>query len=357
MNRTNELIDDLYASLYGGGYTASPIAFVNGQPVLEYYKSFSVVNSHGYVESHADWNDLMYSPAADIQGIIDDLAGASPFYPGDVFSVVFKNGTSLPDQTWLAVLNDFNNEGAVSSVSEFYDTFVAFQSDIESTQNAKHKRAAASTTAAQATAAATTTAAQASATSALPRYWLNTAYPEDPFVSQADLGGSGVLTGYLLDDEYSTAVLSLPSFDVYDDGITSFGPTIATFLEQSKAQGASKVVIDLQQNYGGRRLLAADTFKHFFPTIDPFGGSRERAHDTANLLGEIYTGFYNSHLSSFNDSDIEYFAQSAWVASDFVNAATGDEFASWSEYFGPHEDRLDLFTTIVCDAFFFFFLI
>lgn len=347
MNRTNEVIDDLYTSLNGGGYTASPIATVNGQPALEFYKSFSVVNSHGYVESHADWNDLMYSPAADIQGIIDDFAGASPFYPGDVFSIIFKNGTSLPEQTWLAVLNDFNNEGAVSSVSEFYDTFVAFQENIGSTENSNNKRAATSTTAAEAT-AATTTAAQASATSALPRYWLNTAYPVDPFVSQADLGGSGVLTGYLLDD--SIAILSLPSFDVYGDGVTSFGPTIATFLEQSKTLGASRILIDLQQNYGGQRLLAVDTFKHFFSTVDPFGGSRERAHDTANILGEIYTGYYNSHLSSFNDSDVDYFAQSVWVASEFVNAATGDEFTSWPEYFGPHEDRLDLFTTIVCYA-------
>ena len=343
MDRANEVIDDLYTSLNGGGYNASPIATVNGQPAIEFYKSFSVVNSHGYVESHADWNDLMYSPAADIQGIVDDLAGASPFYPGDVFSIIFKNGTTLPDQTWLAVLNDYNNEGAVSSVSEFYDTFVAYQSDIGSTQNLKNKRAAASTTAAEA--AATATSTHASATSAPPKYWRNTAYPADPFISQADLGGSGVLTGYFLDD--STAVLSIPSFDVYDDGITSFGRTIATFLEQSKTRGASRILIDLQQNYGGRRLLAVDTFKHFFPTINPFGGSRERAHDTANVLGAIYTGYYNSHLSSFNDSDIDYFAQSAWVASDFVNAATGHEFTSWAEYFGPHEDRLDLFTTIV----------
>ena len=347
MNQTNELIDDLFTSLNDGGYTASPIATVNGQPALEFYKSFSIVNSHGYVESHADWNDLMYSPAADILGIVDDFAGVSPFYPGDVFDIFFKNGTSLPEQPWLAVLNDFNNEGAVSSVSEFYDTFVAFQENIGTTENSKTKRAATSTTAAEAT-AATTTAARASATSALPKYWLNTAYPDDPFVSQADLGGSGVLTGYLLND--STAVLSLPSFDVYGDGVTSFGPTIATFLEQSKKLGASRVLIDLQQNYGGQRLLAVDTFKHFFPTIDPFGGSRERAHDTANVLGEIYTGYYNSHLSSFNDSDVDYFAQSVWVASEFVNAATGDEFASWPEYFGPHEDRLDLFTTIVCYA-------
>ena len=77
------------------GYTASPIATVNGQDVLEYYKNFAAVNSQGYLEPHADWNNLMYSPAAEIQGIVNALTGSSPFYPGDVLSLVLKNGTPV----------------------------------------------------------------------------------------------------------------------------------------------------------------------------------------------------------------------------------------------------------------------
>ena len=332
-DRTNLREADLVASLHDD-YTASPIATVNGQPVIEYYKNFAAVNSQGYIDPHADWNNLMYSPAADIQGLVNAYTGSSPFYPGDVFSLVLENGTGIGDWTWVAVLNDLNDEGAVSNVSEFYETFVAFDGSSSLAQNSKKRRG---------TLAATAT--QTSKPSATPTSWTNPAYPEDPFVTQPNLGNGGVLTGYLVED--STAILSIPSFDVYGDDVTSFSITVSQFLTKSKALRAKKVIIDLQQNYGGSKLLATDTFKRFFPAIDPYGGSRERAHDIADALGNTYTNYYESHLHSLNDSFVNYFSQSFWVAPTYLNAATGQNFATWAEYFGPHEDRLDYFTTTV----------
>lgn len=325
------LTDDLYESKHGN-YTASPIATVNGQPVLEFYENFAKVNSQGYLEPHADWNSLMYSPAADIQGLVNALAGSSPFYPGDAIGLVLKNGTPIDQWRWMAVLNDPDNEGVVSSSSEFYDTFVVYDSVETSNQTSKRKRAA-----------TTTTATESSNPSATAEPWSNLAYPGDPFISQPNLENGGVITGYLIED--STAVLSIPSFDVYDDDLTTFSPTIGSFITNSKRLGAKKVVIDLQQNYGGRKLLAIDTFKHFFPDIDPYGGSRERAHSKANLLGEIYTGYYNTNVHGLNESDLDYLSQSIWVAPNYLDARTEQNFASWNEYFGPHEERLDNFTT------------
>ena len=318
------------------GYKPSPIATVNGQDVLEYYRNFAAVNSQGYLEPHADWNNLMYSPAAEIQGIVNALTGSSPFYPGDVLSLVFKNGTSVTNLKWMAVLNDLNDQGAVSTASEFYDTFVAYNSLATPTQSSRKKRAA-----------ATATATESSTPSATLNAWTNPAYPPNPFVSQTNLGAGdgGVITGYLIGD--SIAILSIPSFDVYDGGLSSFSATIGTFLEKSKALGAKKIVIDLQQNYGGRRLLATDTFKHFFPNIDPFGGSRERIHATANVLGSIYTDYYSTNLHKLNESVTDYLSQSIWVAPNSLDATTGREFTSWDEYFSPHEDRLDFFSTTV----------
>ncbi len=57
----------LVCVLLNDGHTASPIATINGQPVLEYYRKFSVMKTLGYLEAHADWGNLMYSPVADIE--------------------------------------------------------------------------------------------------------------------------------------------------------------------------------------------------------------------------------------------------------------------------------------------------
>ena len=279
----------------------------------------------------------MYSPAADIQGVVRTFSGSSPFYPGDVLDVIFENGTTIGDWKWLAVLNDVNDAGAVSSVSEFYDSFVAYKPLTSSSTDLKKRQSETGST-----------ETQDPVPSATSTPWSNEAYPGDPIVSEPNLGNGGIVTGYLIDAK--TAVLSIPSFDVYDEDVTAFSATIGIFLKKSKALGATKVLIDLQQNYGGSRLLATDTFKHFFPAIDPYSGSRERAHKTADVLGNTYTRYYKSNLGTLNESFVDYLSADPWVAPNFLNAATGHPFETWAEYFGPHEDRLDYFTTIVSNS-------
>ncbi|KAL8996312.1 MAG: hypothetical protein Q9169_004151 [Polycauliona sp. 2 TL-2023] len=329
------IADDLFESLFSD-YTASPIATVNGQPALEYYSDFAARNSLGYLDPHADWNNLMYSPAGEIQGLVSDYTGQTPFYPGEVFSIVLENGTAIGDWTWLAVLNNLQDAGTVSSISEFYSTFVAYDAseDVDGVLK-KKKRAPESTT--------TATAAPTAAPSLSPNSWSDSAYPADPFVSQKNLGSGGVLSGYLIED--STAVLSIPSFNILEDDIEDFSATVARFLKESKSRGARRILIDLQQNYGGVRLLAGNTFQQFFPSVDPYAGSRGRANNIADTLGNTYTKYYNSHRTGFNQSFSDYFAQSLWVAPNFLNAVTNRAFTTWAEYFGPHGDRLDQFTT------------
>jgi hypothetical protein len=93
--------------------------------------------------------------------------------------------------------------------------------------------------------------------------WDDSAYPRNTIVHQRDLGSSGTLTGYLLDD-ISTAVLSIPSFD---SDIDSFSGVIVNFIE--RAEGADKVIIDLQQNTGGQVALALDAYRQVWPSRDP----------------------------------------------------------------------------------------
>lgn len=58
------------------------------------------------------------------------------------------------------------------------------------------------------------------------------------------------MTGYFLKD-ISTAVLSIPTFEMLDNDIKTFSDTVGKFLGASRAAGMQKVLIDLQQNLGG----------------------------------------------------------------------------------------------------------
>lgn len=254
------MVDHLLAARQSGGqWNASAISTVNGEPAIDFFTQFAAENSQGYLEPHADWNNLMYSPAADIQGLVNAFDGSSPFYPGDVFSLVLENGTGVPDLQWLAVINDLSDVVSVANYSEFYSYFVVDDYSYYSSQSARRMKRDSVTT----TATALTSTATASESSAIPSQtsWSDPSFPMDPAYPQnpviSDFGDGGVISGYFLDS--ATGVLSIPNFS--PDDVMVFSATVAAFLQRSKAAGMKKIVIDLQQNWGGRTLLATDTFK------------------------------------------------------------------------------------------------
>jgi hypothetical protein len=151
-------------------------------------------------------------------------------------------------------------------------------------------------------------------------------------------------TGYFLNST-SISVLSIPSFDEYGNATNTFQDTIKQFITQSKAAGLQKVVIDLQQNIRGQGILAIDTFKHFFPNIDPFAGSRMRSHTSADVMGETMTNYWNT----LNSAEDNYYllAANEWVALNHLDANTNESLTSWAEFFGPHLYDGDNFTTTV----------
>lgn len=169
---------------------------------------------------------------------------------------------------------------------------------------------AASSTYASDSSAATSTYASAEPTQA--SWGPGSGYPENPAIVQPDLGlyGGGSLSGYFFQDS-SLAVLSMPSFQETGDAIDSFSRTVAQFLVDSKAAGMQKVLIDLQQNYGGDTLLAFDTFKRFFPQINPYGGSWLRAHPAANIIGDTITSYWDGLTP--DDDDYYNLVNNEWV--------------------------------------------
>ena len=105
----------------------------------------------------------------------------------------------------------------------------------------------------------------------------------------------------------------------------------------------TKIIVDLQQNYGGDVLLATDAFKQFFPPIDPFGGSRLRSFKYSDALGTTFTQYYSDN--SLNQSYAETFLDIPWAVLDYIEN-NNQNFTSWPEFFGPHRDHGDFFSTV-----------
>ena len=320
------LIDELLASRREG-WTASPIITINDVEVVEYLTEFAALNSIGMVEPHADWNQLMDSPALDIQGVYSTFAGVATFYPGDRLHFGRRNG-SVYETRWWALYNSPGDTGPLITGGDFYNFFVLGFYPASYDPSSFND---------------TSDDPSSSVSDTYSWYEISDAYPEYADLAQPDLAvdGAGILTAYFLHD-ISTAVISIPSFYEYGDAIGTFQNFTSDFVNKAQQQGMTKVIIDLQQNGGGDTVLAFDTFKKLFPRTEPFAGSRMRAHDKADVLGSAITGYWeNPDIDEYLEWTL---AADEWVATDRLNAETGQNFSSWAEFFGPRTYNGDNFT-------------
>ena len=325
------------------GYPIAPLKSINGTPVVDWLEQFARDQSFGMVEPDADWNQLMNSPAQYLMGGANTISGAATFYPGDALDIEYENGT-IYEWQWLALYNSPGFTGPLATGGDFYNFFVLGiePSNWETTYN-DYETQLAAYQAQQPADNSTTNDTTVSITS-----WHDTssAYPDNTIMHQANLGlyTSGYLTGYFLDD-VSTAVLSVPTFDEYGDGIDSFSQAVIDFIGNATNLTASKVIIDLQQNAGGLEALAFDMYLRFFPTRGkPKATSRMRSHPLGNTLGSTITSHFQGLQPSGEDYDT--YVASEWAVTDRINNATGNNFTSWAEFYGPLDYNQDSFSLI-----------
>lgn len=212
----------------------------------------------------------MSSPTLDIQNLYSVFEGYTTFYPGENLALTFENGTQVGPEPWVAIYNSQGETGPLATGGDFYNFFVlgfypasldlGTDSDAEGSGSEEAGVGQFLAVGSPTNTSSISSGASSTSATATPSSWNNAAYPEFPDVAQADLGTSGVLTGYFLDD-ISTAVLSIPSFLAFGDAVVTFSDTIGEFLKRSKKAGMKKVLVDLQQNAGGINLLAVDAFK------------------------------------------------------------------------------------------------
>ncbi|KAK7985781.1 Peptidase S41 family protein ustP [Apiospora saccharicola] len=287
---------------------------------------------------------MMGSPAMDIQGSVSAFAGGATFYPGDELIFTMANGTTIP-ANWVAVYNELYFTGPLATGGDFYNYFVLglLPASYDSTPLPDFFNSSSNWEA----------DFYLEDDDSFITNWtdMTPAYPADPVVAQEGLyvASDQVVTGYLL-PEISTGVLSLPTFNQFDTAKETFAAAIDEFIQNATTQGMQRVVIDLQQNWGGDVMLAFATFKMFFPQADPpFAGSHKRSHLMADVLGKTFTEYWD-RLSLDNDDEVDDklgWMGREWVVTPRINAETGDNFTSWEEYAGPVGYGGDSFSTPV----------
>lgn len=323
------VIVDVFDSRDFTTFKPSAVATINEIDAITYLSDFASEQSVGNLEPHADWNQLFYNQVQDIIRTTNTFSGSATFYPGDEIRLTFENGSKISDH-YRAIYNYPFPTGRLQTGGDFYNFFVLglLPASFNDTQ----------------TRVPTTAVSSAIPTETAPSLQY-LAFPEKPDIAQYDQDILDLiyLSGYFFDSP-SISVLSIPTFEI--PRLDDFQQNLTSYITKSKERGLKKVVIDLQNNYGGEPLLAYDAFEQFFPNIDPFGGSRMRAHTSGNVMGETIT----SYVSPLLNDGTSYEAANEWLATTRINAVTGKDYASWAEFYSPHMENDDSFTTTVCSS-------
>ncbi|KAK2015914.1 peptidase S41 family protein [Colletotrichum eremochloae] len=333
--------------------TISAVSHINGEPVIEYLTRFGALQSVGMLEPHADWNELMDHPVQDIQGIFSIFSGSSTFYPGDSLTFSFED-PSVPklETSWVAIYNNAEFTGPLETPGDFYNFFVlgllpASYYDVPLPEAFGGVSNAESPLATGNPPAAGDVPVDSAAEQETSGWYESSfgAFPPNPDIQQEDLGlyKGGILTGYFYDG-ISTGVISIPHFNQYASQIGTFSQALAGFTAGAKDRGVSRIVIDLQKNYGGSTGIALLLFREFFPGIDPFTGSQRRSHELGNSLGSAITEYWQGLEAGTRDSLL--LLADEWMIATRLNAETRRNFTSWEEYEGPRRQSEDDFSLV-----------
>ncbi|KAI9817689.1 MAG: hypothetical protein M1832_004583 [Thelocarpon impressellum] len=159
------------------------------------------------------------------------------------------------------------------------------------------------------------------------------------------------IAGYFLDGIHSdVAVLRVESFapDATSESemnpVQEFQAVVATFLARCRAEGKSKLIVDLQTNGGGVPDAEYDLFKQLFPATDPYEASMLRASPVAGAIirsvDELRT---NGGAGDTSWAEGSFF--------DFRRGTTADgtNFEGFDAFFGPYPYEGDSFTAVARD--------
>jgi hypothetical protein len=284
------------------------------QDVNKYLENLSQVGS--LQDRDALYNNLFYQLAQVSLGTLGSGTGMFSgggrgrfVYRGATTTLKFANGTTLTVENYARVL--VPSFRGVDSGETLADRFFYYGSASE--------QAEAGNTADTVSAAAVAAAASAPG------------YPAAVVPGPANL-----INGFYIDAPgyEDVAVLQVPNFVGSGVSGDSFQRVTQKFIPQAVAAGKTKLIIDLQANGGGTILQGYDMFKQLFPSANPYGASRFRAHEAIDLIGQsISTKASQAPRNARNSTFAQYQASFFDYHQDMT--VDGKSFTSWSEKFGP----------------------
>ena len=258
---------------------------MGGQDPVQYLRNFTTSNQQeGYIEEHAEWNKQMMNSVLRKNDPLAPSFNSSSIYNGDSVSVVLENGTSFTSKFWASSGYNFQ---PFNTLSDIYSSLVLNLTAGATAAPTTIQTAWPTPTDVEGFGGDSEITTTAAAEDSLPSkaLWPNKysikyldesraaseplkqwggPYPANPISVQDDLGVTGFVTGYTLDD--NLAVLSLPSFDAPGSGnqtipTIAYSNTVGDFITKATKAGAQRVVIDLQANGGGKIFLGYEIFK------------------------------------------------------------------------------------------------
>nr|OQO24371.1 hypothetical protein B0A51_06442 [Rachicladosporium sp. CCFEE 5018] len=335
---------DVLASSFGNiTYTPSPLVEINDQNSTDFLLNWSQYGS--LQDRDALWNNLFYTLAQVSLGSGGTGTGTfsgggrgARVYPGPNTKLTFANGTSVTTENFARVI--LPSFAGINTGEDIYKKYFIPPPG----QPQLVEQVASSTS--SSSSIVTTTAASTSTTSAAATTIPAPGYPSPIIREKANLNSGYFLDGEGYDD---VAVLSVPSFVGTTSDEIPFQSVNTYLINRALAENKTKLIIDVSANGGGTILQGYDLFKQLFPHILPYGGTRFRAHEAFDLIGQevsAYSALVPRSLST--NQTVQDIVSSAF---DYRTDAdiNYEPFDSWAEKFGPHAygPEPDNFTSII----------
>ncbi|KAK7702089.1 hypothetical protein SLS64_009950 [Diaporthe eres] len=313
-------VSDLRAYNNGMFTNPSPVTQINGEDAVQVLEDLSLLGA--LQDRDALYNTLFYSPAfyasnkGDWQGYFGGTGRYGNIYPNASTSLTFENGTTVDIPTIARVVGDFSN---ITDGESFY---------------AKYCSGTVPVTAVATPTPVPTPAPGGNLTGTAPL-----GYPT-PVVIASD-GSAG---GYFLPDS-DVAVLALLT---YSPAIPAeFQLAVQTLIEDAKAAGKTKLIVDVSANGGGYIFQGHDTFRQLFPQIQQDGFNRFRSNELLQIAGKQFSAAippgFNPETSD-NDTLINIWE--SYQNFRFDLNFTNQSFVSVVDKFSPETTNGDEFTPI-----------
>lgn len=321
-------------------FTASPVMLINGQNASEYLESYS--SGTVYHDADARYNTVFENPALKALGSGQDaLFRVHYVYDGPNTTLTFANDTYkiVENLATIGLQYDFSK---VKDGPSFFEAFC---------QGPHEPPRPTAYLAARASAPPMPTATPSSSPS--PRLL---GYPQPVFIQD-----SGSFSGYYpTEKNYNdVAVLAIPTFrpittdsrlDSLTAGFVQTQQLLQKFFANSLKQDKERLVIDLRGNGGGTIDMGFELFRQLFPTIEPFGATRYRAHEAFHYYSAIVAdlavaGINEDGIMTADWDDADYGTSSAFLWSNILDVKR-QSYKSYADYFGPYILHNDSFTGV-----------